>query len=119
MNVKEFTKHDWYGWAGAEAPKGRQPVIGYAEVVNKPGISATAVADATVIGIYFSKDDVHEDELLVLMLEAPFAAGKAYLETLPVPVSIKKLLEDGFEINSEYADLAKEIIDNNMVVPWE
>lgn len=56
--MQPFSKHDWYGWAGAEAfPGGAEPLIGECTVVNRDGatVFATVIVDAQ--GVTVNLDD--------------------------------------------------------------
>lgn len=76
MNIRQFNKTDWYGWAGAEAfSEKHQPLI--TEVsLNDGEVEMTLIADKNGIQISFASDDA-EDGTLTYMKEMPLNSIKA------------------------------------------
>lgn len=56
INIREFSKTDWYGWAGATRFKnGSEPLI-YEQELNEGSTSLTIIGDANGITIYMTAD---------------------------------------------------------------
>jgi hypothetical protein len=111
MEMREFSKNDWDAYAGAERPsKTQQPLIGEIKVARHPGRIATVAVDKNGVFIYVLDDD--GQELVSIMMDTSFIAGKAYAQHILVDeIDIKVLMnEHGFEdCNSDPNWLHNEI----------
>jgi hypothetical protein len=76
-NLREFTKTDWYGYAGCEAEKG-QPHTFYVGFQDQS--VANFVADDNGIGVDFIS--ANGDVLVVLCLELPHQPNRVVLQAL-------------------------------------
>jgi hypothetical protein len=83
--MKPFTKHDWYGFAGAEEENGKPALIGY---TNKYVI----VADINGIGVYPA------DTSEAFGVSCPYGVAKLLAEKLESMQALTKddLIEIGF-----------------------
>lgn len=83
MKMREFTKSDWAGWAGAERPEDGEPLIG--EFLASPP-SAKEEKEITVIvdntGITFYADWENFGRILVLEYFCTYKLGKVIAEGL-------------------------------------
>lgn len=85
MELKEFTKTDWYGLAGAErGPNGELPLVAY-------NAGNFVVVDRNGIYVQFNDGDVYYN------LATTFAAGKLLAERLPEELTHEYLTTLGFQ----------------------
>lgn len=79
MEMREFTKNDWNGWAGATAPKDGQPWI--CEVQNPDGDFDVLIADAE--GLAVNRLNAEGEPYGVDVMEIPFPAALVVAAALP------------------------------------
>lgn len=111
MELRPFTKQDWYAWAGAEKPSETQePLISPIKIMGNDSLEAIVIVDNVSICLYAWDND--GNDVLACVLETPFITGKAFVEhVLTDEVNIKQLFNEyGFEdTNSQPEWLAKEL----------
>ena len=83
--MKPFTKHDWYGFAGAEEEIGKPALIGYTN-------NFVIVADINGVGVYPA------DTVEAFGCTCPYGVAKVLAEKLEGMINITRdeLIEMGF-----------------------
>lgn len=99
VKLKEFTKEDWYGFAGCEAEK---PLIGEVNFLvddenGERKIEGLVIVDKDDITMYFETfDDLEDTDTYVFRLEVTQLAGKFIVEHMAETFDKKYLNGLGF-----------------------
>ncbi len=94
MHTREFTKHDWMGFAGAESWTGGEPLIACGRLAN--GREYEVVFDATGANLYAGDE---YDEFGGWILRLPFPsqeAARAFARGIGCPRNTGEFEELGF-----------------------
>jgi hypothetical protein len=95
MNLKEFTKIDWYGFAGAENfPEGSAPLIGEEN-------NYFVVADANGIELHLNPDNEDEESIWYLHCHHTSSFYKIFFSTFHPTVAEAFLRLIGFKKHGE------------------
>lgn len=104
MELKPFTKEDWYGYAGCEERPGEPPLLGHIDYIEGTWGAdgrrgADVVVDITGVSVICfadGPDDEHGD--LIWQLDAPYNLGRTIAMLLPESsVGITRLEALGFK----------------------
>jgi hypothetical protein len=107
LEMREFTKSDWYGWAGAECPVHadgviHQPLIGDMEITLTNGYKAIGQIIADKNGMtYTIPEDIDDptNHMAGFCIECPFETAVIITKSMKTVTTEKELREEfGLEI---------------------
>lgn len=89
--IREFSKVDWYGFAGAEEEPGKPPMI-------TEGTNWVGVCDINGVDVYVEEKETDKvgQGWYLRLTEYRYPLGKFILESLPLTITTQFLEDLGF-----------------------